>query len=224
MSGVAGRSGRKKFVPTPDHRDLVTLLATRGIPQEYIRRLIRNPQTGRPVSIKTLERAFATEIKTAKVEFACQIARFVMDSILGRRSVNAKPIKDERLRATLAIFVARTRLGWTLPNRHHRVRSPIDTQESLERLDAKIARLAPGFKADETDGSSVERIRPTIGEYNFAGQYQQAPAWSRRHGSSAIARTNYRRASTAPCRAGTPTKPPSSAISASARPGGYGTR
>ena len=176
MSGVAGRSGRKKFVPTPDHRDLVTLLATRGIPQEYIRRLIRNPQTGRPVSIKTLERAFATEIKTAKVEFACQIARFVMDSILGRRSVNAKPIKDERLRATLAIFVARTRLGWTLPNRHHRVRSPIDTQESLERLDAKSARLAPGFKADETDGSSVERIRPTIGEYNVAGQYQQAPA------------------------------------------------
>src|SRR6516225_1745682 len=133
MSGVAGRSGRKKFVPTPDYRDLVTLLATRGIPQEYIRRLIRNPQTGRPVSIKTLERAFATEIKTAKVEFACQIARFVMDSILGRRSVNAKPIKDERLRATLAIFVAKTRLGWTVPNRHHRVRSPIDAQESLDR-------------------------------------------------------------------------------------------
>ena len=176
MSGVAGRSGRKKFVPTPDHRDLVTLLATRGIPQEYIRRLIRNPQTGRPVSIKTLERAFATEIKTAKVEFACQIARFIMDSILGRRSVNAKPIKDERLRVTLAIFVAKTRLGWTVPNRHHRVRSPINAQESLERLDAKIARLAPDFKAGETDGSSVERIRRTIGEYNVAGQYQQAPA------------------------------------------------
>jgi predicted phage terminase large subunit-like protein len=176
MSGVAGRSGRKKFVPTPDHRDLVTLLATRGIPQEYIRRLIRNPQTGRPVSIKTLERAFATEIKTAKVAFACQIARFIMDSILGRRSVNAKPIKDERLRVTLAIFVAKTRLGWTVPNRHHRVRSPIDAQESLERLDAKIARLAPDFKAGETDGSSVERIRRTIGEYNVAGQYQQAPA------------------------------------------------
>jgi len=229
MSGVAGRSGRKKFVPTPDHRDLVTLLATRGIPQEYIRRLIRNPQTGRPVSIKTLERAFATEIKTAKVEFACQIARFVMDSILGRRSVNAKPIKDERLRATLAIFVARTRLGWTLPNRHHRVRSPIDTQESLARLDAKIARSRQVLRqtrlmdrpssvfgrrsVNTTLPASISRRRP-----------RSAAVWSRRHGSSAIARTNYRRASTAPCRAGTPTKPPSSAISASARPGGYGTR
>jgi hypothetical protein len=72
-----------------------------------------------------------------------------MDSILGRRSVNAKPIKNERLRVTLAIFVAKTRLGWTVANRHHRVRGPIDAQE----LDAKIAPLAPGFKAGETDGS-----------------------------------------------------------------------
>lgn len=41
MFGVAGRSGRKKFVPTPDHRDLVKLLATRRILHEHIRRLIR---------------------------------------------------------------------------------------------------------------------------------------------------------------------------------------
>lgn len=80
---------------------------TRGIPQEYIRRLIRNPQTGRPVSIKTLERAFATD-KTAKVEFACQVARFVIDTILGRETVNAKPVKNERLRLTLPIFYAKT--------------------------------------------------------------------------------------------------------------------
>jgi hypothetical protein len=108
MSGVAGRSGRKKFVPTPDHRDLVKLLATRGIPQEHIRQLIRNPQTGRPVSIKTLERAFATEIKDAKVELNCQIARFLIDTILGRRPVNARPIKNQRVRAMLAIFYAKT--------------------------------------------------------------------------------------------------------------------
>jgi hypothetical protein len=65
MSGVAGRSGRKRFVPTPEHCDLVKLLTTRGIPQEHIRQLVRNPQTGRPVSAKTLRRAFLTEIQTA---------------------------------------------------------------------------------------------------------------------------------------------------------------
>ena len=112
MSGVAGRSGRKKFVPTPCDRRLVKLLAGRGIPQEHIRQLILNPQTGKPVSIKTLERAFATELKTAKGELNIQVARFVMDTILGRRPMNGKPIKNERLRVTLAIFFAKTRMGW----------------------------------------------------------------------------------------------------------------
>jgi hypothetical protein len=154
MSGVAGRSGRKRFVPTPDHRDLVKLLTTRGIPQEHIRQLIRNPQTGRPVSAKTLRRAFLTEIQTGKVEFACQIARFVMDTILGRKPVNAKPIKNERLRVTLAIFVAKTRLAWSEANYHQHVRDPIDAQDprwsvqSLERLFNDLAR--PASKADGT--------------------------------------------------------------------------
>jgi hypothetical protein len=165
MSGVAGRSGRKKFVPTPDQREVVKLLAGRGIPQEHIRRLIRNPQTGKPLSIKTLERAFATEIQTAKVELKLQVGRFIMDTILGRRPVNAKPIKNERVRATLAIFVAKTRLGWTVANRHQHVRDPIDAQDprssvqSLERLFNVLARRAS--KAEGTiqcrpvDGGSI---------------------------------------------------------------------
>ena len=72
---------------------------------------------------------------------------------------------------------------------------------------------------------TLERIRRTVGEYNFAGQYQQSPAplgggRSRWNGSSATARANGQSASTALCRAGIPpTRRPSSAISASARPG-----
>ena len=71
----------------------------------------------------------------------------------------------------------------------------------------------------------LHRIRRTIGEYNFASQCQQSPAplggglvkteWFKRY------RDNGRSVSTASCRAGTlPTKPPSSAISRCARPGG----
>src|SRR5712691_13065278 len=72
---------------------------------------------------------------------------------------------------------------------------------------------------------TLERIRRTVGEYNFAGQYQQTPApwaaaWSGRIGSSATPRTSGRKASSASCKVGIPpTRPPSSAISASARPG-----
>jgi hypothetical protein len=72
---------------------------------------------------------------------------------------------------------------------------------------------------------TLDRIRGTIGEYNFAGQYQQSPApwaaaWSKRNGSSPTTRRIDRKASTALCRAGIPqTKRPSLAISASARHG-----
>src|SRR5271170_4417767 len=74
--------------------------------------------------------------------------------------------------------------------------------------------------------AALDRIRRTVGEYNFAGQYQQTPApsaaaWSRPTGSSAIAKPSGRSASSASCRAGTPpTRRPSSAITASAPPGG----
>jgi hypothetical protein len=37
----------------------------------------------------------------------------------------------------LAGMVAGQRLGWTVANRHHRVRGPIDAQESRRRLEAK---------------------------------------------------------------------------------------
>jgi hypothetical protein len=155
MSGVAGRSGRKKFVPTPDQREVVKLLAGRGILQEHIRRLIRNPQTGKPLSIKTLERAFATEIQTAKVELKLQVARFAMDTILGRRPVNAKPIKNERVRVTLAIFFAKTRMGWTVANRRQSVDPPIDLEDAQQSLDKKIARLMRSLKPGETGGASA---------------------------------------------------------------------
>jgi hypothetical protein len=71
----------------------------------------------------------------------------------------------------------------------------------------------------------LDRIRRTIGEYNFAGQYQQSPAplgggLVKASGSSAIARMNCRSISTASCRAGTPpTRRPNSAISRCAQLG-----
>jgi hypothetical protein len=72
---------------------------------------------------------------------------------------------------------------------------------------------------------TLDHIRRTIGEYNFAGQYQQSPAplggglvkadWFKRY----MRRTS-RSASSASCKAGTPpTRRPSSAISRCARPG-----
>ena len=54
----------------------------------------------------------------------------------------AKPIKDERLRVTLAIFVAKTRLGWSGANCHQQVPDPLDVEHVRHRFLARIARLA----------------------------------------------------------------------------------
>ena len=76
----------------------------------------------------------------------------------------------------------------------------------------------------------LERIRRTIGEYNFAGQYQQAPAplggglvkaaWFRHYTQDEVPAKFERIVQSWD----TPTRRPSSAISASARPGGYWAR
>ena len=154
MSGVAGRSGRKKFVPTSDHSDLVKLLATRGIPQEHIRRLIRNPQTGRPLSIKTVGRAFATEIRIAKTELDFKVGTFIFNSILGRTPAHVRPRKDDRERVRWAIFYAKTRMGWRETPANRPEYSPIEWEEAKQKVRKKIARILRGRKPGETGGSS----------------------------------------------------------------------
>lgn len=86
-------------------------------------------------------------------------------------------------------------------------------------------RRGEALHPDREPLETLEHIRRTIGEYNFAGQYQQSPAplgggmvkaeWFKRY------RENERpNASTASCKAGTPpTRRPSSAISRFARLG-----
>ena len=68
MSGVAGRSGRKAFVPDAVDRNIVRKLTGWGIPQQHICRVVTNPQTGKPLDPKSLRKHFALEIRTGAVE------------------------------------------------------------------------------------------------------------------------------------------------------------
>src|SRR5277367_2002975 len=81
--------------------------------------------------------------------------------------------------------------------------------ETILKTRSFTRRRGEALHPDREPLEILDRIRRTIGEYNFAGQYQQslAPlggAWSGRNGSSAIAGANGRSASTASCKAGTP--------------------
>ena len=83
MSGVAGRSGRKAFVPDPTERNIVRKLTGWGIPQQHICRLVTNPQTGKPLDPKSLRKHFALEIRTGAVEANVRIGSLIYATILG---------------------------------------------------------------------------------------------------------------------------------------------
>ena len=116
MAGVAGRSGRKAFVPNPDQRHIVRTLTRLGIPQKHICRVVTNPQTGKPLDAKSLRKHFALEIRTGAAELHFLVGRFILATILGLPPPpGTVAITDERARAKLLILFAEARWGGRKP-------------------------------------------------------------------------------------------------------------
>jgi len=127
MSGMPGRSGRKTFVPTPEQRNSVKVLAELGIPQEKICQLVINPQTGKRLDQKTLRRHFEHEIATGEIELHEQVGNFIVSTILGRAPPpGTVAIDNPHVRGSLASFFARTRMGWKEPV-VNRDKEPVDS-------------------------------------------------------------------------------------------------
>jgi hypothetical protein len=119
-----------------------------GMPEAEIRLLIKHPQTGEPISLETLRKHFAEEIATGAVKAKALVSDRIVAWILGRDG----DLQDDRARLKLAILFAKTRMGWTVANRHQQV-NPIDVEEARRSLHKKLARLVRGLNAGETGGS-----------------------------------------------------------------------
>ena len=116
MSGVAGRSGRRVFVPNPAQRNMVRKLTGWGIPQQHICPLVTNPQTGKPLDPKSLRKHFALDIRIGAVEANFTVGRLILATILGLPPPpGTVAITDERVRAKLAIFWPRSGLAGAKP-------------------------------------------------------------------------------------------------------------
>ena len=161
MSGVAGRSGRKIFVPTPEQRNTVRVLVALGIPQKQICRLVLNRQTQKPLDHKTLRKHLAHEIAIGTVELHALIGKFMVATILGTPPpAGTVAIKDDRARGQLMMFLLKTKFGWKetvvdRPKEH--VRGPIEDQDmekTMQKLSDKIDRVRQRLNAGKTGESS----------------------------------------------------------------------
>lgn len=66
--GTPHPGGANKFIATPEQRSLVKMAVAEGIAQETIARNIKNPRTGKPITVETLVREFKEELDTGYFE------------------------------------------------------------------------------------------------------------------------------------------------------------
>ncbi len=98
-------AGRKPFQPTDEDRRVVTSLAGFGAQHEYIATQVINPQTGKPLTAKTLRVHFRAELDSAAGRTNALVAQslFKHATGTGKGAVAA------------AIFWMKVRAGWKEP-------------------------------------------------------------------------------------------------------------
>ena len=119
------------------------------------------------IAKNTLSKYFAAELEAGQQEAKLQVGTFILDSILGRGG-----IRDDRARATLAIFYAKTRMGWKETSIHrHGEAPPEDPDAALEALTRGFDRLAarkgktpPTASPNGSAAASSEMGVETVGE------------------------------------------------------------
>ena len=99
---------RRAFYPTAEQRGEVEEMIGYGISEAEICLLIKNPKTGKTIDLRTFRRCFKAEIATGAAKLKSQIGQQIVATILGEPG----GIPDPRARATLAVFFAKTRMGW----------------------------------------------------------------------------------------------------------------
>jgi len=130
---------RRAFNPTAEQRRWVKTMVAYGAPEAEICLLITNPQTGEPIDLEAFHKHFAAEIATGAANTSLLVGDRIIASILGRDG----GLLDDRERLRLAIFFAKTQMGWTVAKRPKLVCDPIDGEDA-RRLENKIARIARG--------------------------------------------------------------------------------
>jgi len=100
--------GRPVFVPTDEKRKLVTSLIGYGLTRLEICDVLRNPSTGKPISVNTLKKHFEQEIETGESQIKAKLYH----------SIYKKALSDDHPQAAAcAMFILKCRYGWRQADR-----------------------------------------------------------------------------------------------------------
>lgn len=92
-----------KFVPDKDQRLLVQVMGGLcGMPHEYVALQIINPDTNKPITRKTLERAFKDELKDGKARSNAMVQQSLFRKAIGKGPGSV----------TAAIYWTKAQMGW----------------------------------------------------------------------------------------------------------------
>src|SRR5690349_9012956 len=93
---------RTPLVPTKEQSITVAVMVACGVPQTEIVRQLPNPQTGQPIDLKTLRKAFRRELDEGKRVANAMVARSLFKKATG----------DGPQSVAAAIFWLKTQAGW----------------------------------------------------------------------------------------------------------------
>ena len=159
MSGVAGRSGRKAFVPTQEQCRNVKVLVGLGIPQDKICLMVVNPQTEKPLDPKSLRKHFPRELEIGAAELHARISNFIVATIFGiTPPAGTVAIHNQHVRGSLAMFFAETRMGWrkTAVNQEY-VGGPPADKDVRQRLRDRLDRIVKSLR-NEPASAGGQRV------------------------------------------------------------------
>lgn len=108
--------GPAAYEPTAEQRRLVETMAGYGIEQLEICKHVINPKSGKPLSPKTLRKAFRDELDTGMTKANAKVVESLFILATGAPAVydaNGNLLREEQKRwGPAAIFWTKARMGW----------------------------------------------------------------------------------------------------------------
>jgi fructosamine-3-kinase len=105
-----------------------------------------NPQTGKPLDEKSLRKHFEREIETGATELFARMDNFIVANIFRMAPpAGTVAIDNQHVRGSLAIFFAKTRMGWketVVKERANKDGKPFLVDDARQRLVDRLDQIA----------------------------------------------------------------------------------